>query len=35
MIGPIIANSPAREPMRKNVLLAAVVALTVAGCGLV
>ena len=35
MIGPIIANSPAREPMRKNALLAAVVALTVAGCGLV
>ena len=35
MIGPIIAISPAREPMRKNVLLAAVVALTVAGCGLV
>jgi outer membrane protein assembly factor BamE len=35
MIGPIIAISPACEPMRKNVLLAAVVALTVAGCGLV
>ena len=35
MIGPIIAISPACEPMRKNVLLAAVVALSVAGCGIV
>lgn len=36
MIGPIIAISPACEPMRKTALLAiAIAALTVAGCGIV